>query len=154
MFTMRTMTAADRATWARMRAALWPDDTLEGHARALDEMLAAVNPKGYWAFGFIAETADGIPAGFAEVAIRNYANGCESQPVPFLEGIWVEPLFRRQGAGAQLMAHVETFLTARGFREIGSDAFIDNDASHAAHRAWGFAETERIVYFRKALGEQ
>ena len=40
---------------------------------------------------------------------------------------------------------------ARGFREIGSDALLDNEASHAAHRDWGFSETERVVYFRKAL---
>jgi aminoglycoside 6'-N-acetyltransferase I len=71
--------------------------------------------------------------------------------VPFLEGIWVEPRFTRQGLGAQLMAHIEAFLAARGFREIGSDALIDNRVSHAAHLEWGFAETERVVYFRKAL---
>ena len=40
---------------------------------------------------------------------------------------------------------------ARGFREIGSDALLDNRASHAAHAGWGFAETERVVYFRKVL---
>lgn len=27
-----------------------------------------------------------------------------------------------------------------------------NQASQAAHRAWGFSETERVVYFRKTLG--
>jgi len=41
---------------------------------------------------------------------------------------------------------------ARGFAEIGSDADIANSASHAAHRGWGFVETERVVYFRKVLG--
>jgi aminoglycoside 6'-N-acetyltransferase I len=43
------------------------------------------------------------------------------------------------------------FLASRGYRELGSDALIDNSASHAAHRGWGFAETERVVYFRKSL---
>src|SRR5262245_30509124 len=103
------------------------------------------------AWSFIAETTDGEPAGFAEVALRPYANGCDTRPVPFLEGIWVEPRFRRQGLGAQLIAHIETLLAARGFREIGSDALIDNRVSHAAHRGWGFSEIERVVYFRKVL---
>jgi len=71
--------------------------------------------------------------------------------VPFLEGIWVEPELRRRGVGRALVDHVEAFVRARGFREIGSDALLGNRASHAAHAAWGFSETERVVYFRKGL---
>ena len=37
------------------------------------------------------------PVGFAEISIRDYANGCRAQPVPFLEGIWVIKPYRRQG---------------------------------------------------------
>jgi aminoglycoside 6'-N-acetyltransferase I len=92
-----------------------------------------------------------MTAGFAELAIRKYANGCETRPVPFVEGIWVKPQFRRQGVGARLIGHVEAFVMARGFREIGSDTLIDNRTSQAAHLAWGFFETERVVYFRKVL---
>ena len=128
-----------------MRAALWPEETPQGHAEWTATILAAGD---YWAF--IAE-ADGAPAGFAEVAVRKYANGCESAPVPFLEGIWVEPQFRRQGVGRRLIIHVEEFLTSRGFRELGSDTQLENLESQAAHVGWGFAETERVVYFRKPL---
>jgi aminoglycoside 6'-N-acetyltransferase I len=145
-FRIREMEARDRAAWAKMRAALWPDASEQLHAAEIETFL--VGPD---AWSFIAETAEGEPTGFAEVALRPYANGCESRPVPFLEGFWIEPPFRRQGLGAQLIAYVETLLAARGFREIGSDALIDNGVSHAAHLAWGFSETERVVYFRKAL---
>jgi aminoglycoside 6'-N-acetyltransferase I len=147
-FSIRELTSADRAAWARMRAALWPGESLESLAEAIDDILADAG-----AWGFVAEAAGGTPAGFAEVALRKYANGCESRPVPFLEGIWVAPAFRRQGVGAQLIAHVERFLCARGYREIGSDAELHNVSSHAAHRSWGFSETERVVYFRKALAD-
>ncbi len=34
---------------------------------------------------------------------------------------------------------------------MGSDTEIENGASQAAHSAWGFCETERVVYFRKLL---
>jgi aminoglycoside 6'-N-acetyltransferase I len=145
-FLIREMEARDCAAWAKMRAALWPDATVQLHAAEIETFLAGPD-----AWSFIAETAEGAPAGFAEVALRPYANGCETRPVPFLEGIWVEPRFRRQRLGAQLMAHIEAFLAARGFREIGSDALIDNCVSHTAHSAWGFCETERVVYFRKSL---
>jgi aminoglycoside 6'-N-acetyltransferase I len=72
--------------------------------------------------------------------------------VPFLEGIFVREEFRRRAIGARLVAYAEQFTVARGFTEIGSDAEIANLASHAAHRSWGFGETERVVYFRKVLG--
>jgi aminoglycoside 6'-N-acetyltransferase I len=32
-----------------------------------------------------------------------------------------------------------------------AEALIDNHESHALHRALGFAETERVVFFRRAL---
>jgi aminoglycoside 6'-N-acetyltransferase I len=143
---IRQMHAADRAIWADMRAALWPDDTRKERVAAVDELLAS---GGNW--GLLAETTDGDAVGFAEVAVRPYANGCDTRPVAFLEGIWVKPGFRRRGVGALLIAYAEALVSARGFRELGSDTPIDNRDSQAAHRAWGFAETEKVVYFRKVL---
>jgi aminoglycoside 6'-N-acetyltransferase I len=143
---VRPMHAGDRGVWAPMRAALWPQESAAAHAKAIDELLAEAE-----AWGFIAETPGGGAAGFTEIAIRKYANGCDSAPVAFLEGVWVEPQYRRRGIGARLIAHAGEFVIARGFRELGSDTPIDNAASLAAHLVWGFSETERVVYFRKLL---
>jgi aminoglycoside 6'-N-acetyltransferase I len=143
---IREARAADRAVWAAMRAALWPEEDAEAHAHGIDALLARGD-----AWSFIAES-EGDAVGFAEVAIRPYANGCDSAPVAFLEGIWVAERVWRRGIGAQLIAHIEVFLLTRGFRELGSDTPLDNLASQDAHRRWGFAETERVVYFRKPLG--
>ncbi len=145
-FLVRQMTDADAGIWAGMRAALWPHETREWHAADIAEKLR--DPE-FWAF--IAGTAAGEPAGFAELSLRKYANGCDSSPVPFLEGIWTAPQFRRLGVGARLAGHIEAFVSARGFTEIGSDAWIENSISHAAHASWGFSETERVVCFRKVL---
>ena len=144
---VREMRAEDRATWASMRASLWPDEDRNILAQEIDGFLGSSD-----AWGFVAETADDAPVGFAELAIRRYANGCETQPVPFLDGIWVKDEFRRQGIGARLIGYLEAFLVVRGYRELGSDALIDNPISHESHRGWGFSETERVVYFRKSLG--
>jgi len=141
------MTATDRATWIRLRAALWPNEATEVHGKDVEAMLGSET-----VFGFVVETEDGAAIGFAEITLRPFANGCDSRPVPFLEGIWVEPPFRRQGIGALLVEHVEAFVAGRGFCEIGSDALIENHVSHAAHRRWGFSETERVVHFRKLIG--
>ena len=144
---VRQMGPDDRGTWIRLRAALWPDEASAVHGKDVDALL-----RGDTGFGFVAEAEDGAAVGFAEISIRPFANGCDSRPVPFLEGIWVDPPFRRQGIGTRLVRHVETFVAARGFSEIGSDALIENHVSHAAHRRWGFAETERVVHFRKLIG--
>jgi aminoglycoside 6'-N-acetyltransferase I len=144
--TIRQMTDADLAAWAEMRCALWPEDSEAAHRAAIAKLLGRGN-----AWGLVAETEAGTAVGFAEVALRPYANGCESEPVPFLEGIWVREAFRRRGVAARLLAHIERFLALHGYREIGSDTPLDNVSSQAAHRAWGFSETERVVYFRKVI---
>lgn len=144
--TIRQMGAADLPVWAQLRVELWPDDSLGNHQSEIEFFLGRGN---FW--GLLAELPDHSAVGFAEVAIREYANGCVSRPVAFLEGIWVRPKFRRHRIGAGLLAAAETILIAHGFSELGSDAGIENRESHAAHTGWGFAETERVVYFRKVL---
>lgn len=145
-FSFREMMAADAPAWSAMRKALWPLTTEAGNAKDIADILAADD---MW--GFIACDETGTPAAFAEVSLRRYANGCEETPVAFLEGIWTVPAFRRRGLGEQMIAYLGAFLKAKGFNELCSDALIDNTASHKAHRSWGFAETERVVYFRKPL---
>jgi aminoglycoside 6'-N-acetyltransferase I len=64
-----------------------------------------------------------------------------------LGGASIAPAARRR---ATYCAY-RSILTVRGFRELGSDSLIENQAAHEAHARWGFSETERVVYFRKPL---
>ena len=144
--TIRIMERSDRETWAALRAALWPEDTAEQHLEEIEEIADAED-----AWAFLAQDQDGRPAGFAELSIRKFANGCTERPVAFLEGIWTEPGHRRTGVGAALLGHIEAFLKARGFTELCSDVLADNTVSREAHGRWGFTETETVVYFRKPL---
>ena len=50
-----------------------------------------------------------------------------------------------------LIAGVTKWAKDQGVTELASDALLDNEASHAMHKALGFCETERVVYFRKGL---
>jgi aminoglycoside 6'-N-acetyltransferase I len=100
----------------------------------------------------IASSMEGKTAGFVEAALRmDYVNGCVSSPVVFLEGIYVEPWARRQGAARSLVEAVETWGRTQGCSEFASDALLENSDSHSMHRGLGFEETERVVYFRKSL---
>ena len=94
----------------------------------------------------------GRAVGLAEVALRaDYVNGTESSPVAFLEGLYVEPARRRSGIARALVREGARWARQRGCTEFASDALLDNAASHAVHRALGFEETERVVFFRRRL---
>jgi aminoglycoside 6'-N-acetyltransferase I len=131
-----------------LRRALWPDSPIaELKARIPD--MTAPQPR---YLVLIALSDGGAPIGFAEVALRgDYVNGCDTSPVAFLEGIYVDPEHRQQGVARALVAAARDWARARGLAEFASDALIDNHASHAFHKAVGFAEAERVVYFHMSL---
>jgi aminoglycoside 6'-N-acetyltransferase I len=93
----------------------------------------------------------GALAGFISLTVRPWANGCDSSPVPFVEGWYVAASSRRRGIGRALMAAAEGWARAEGFGELGSDVLLENTASLQAHRQVGFQPTERVQYFRKDL---
>lgn len=135
----------DLEAWLRLRCRLWPSASPEEHR---DELVELRSNKDFYCL--IAEL-DGLTIGFLEAFVRPFANGCKSRPVPFLEGIWIEPEFRKKGVSRQLLSEFEKWAISNGFNEIGSDVEIDNQSSLSAHQAWGYQETERVVYFRKKL---
>ena len=72
--------------------ALWPDES-DSHGREIAAFFRG--DTSILAEAFVAED-DGRLLGFAEVSIRPYAEGCESNRVAFLEGWYVEPFADRK----------------------------------------------------------
>jgi aminoglycoside 6'-N-acetyltransferase I len=134
--------------WVALRHALWPEEPeqeLRSEAQAL-----LWDQRDFIAL--LVRLPDGTAAGFAEAALRHdHVNGCATSPVAFLEGIYVQPKHRRKGLARLLCRAVEDWAKRIGCREFASDALIDNTSSHSMHRALGFEETERVVYYRKTL---
>ncbi|MGI4842825.1 MAG: aminoglycoside 6'-N-acetyltransferase [Janthinobacterium lividum] len=140
-------TSIEQAGWLQLRMALWPAQRTD-HLQEMQELCA--QPARY--AQFLAYSSLGEPQGLVEVALRgDYVNGTDSSPVGFLEGLYVDPAFRRQGIAAMLVQTAEQWVKEQGCTEMASDALLENTASHAMHRALGFKETERVVYFRKLL---
>jgi aminoglycoside 6'-N-acetyltransferase I len=139
----------DRDDWVRMRCALWPEDDAAGHGAEADAFFAGklAEPLAV----LIAVDAAGSAVGFAELSIRHYAEGCETNRVGYLEGWYVRPEARRQGIGRALVAAAERWASTQGCTEFGSDALLENDVSAAAHLALGFEEVVRIRCFKKVL---
>ncbi|HEL5053692.1 aminoglycoside 6'-N-acetyltransferase [Stenotrophomonas sp. TWI143] len=143
--TIRQATPADAAAWSQLRVGLWPDadDPLEELAQSLADPEGAV---------FLACAADGEAVGFAEVRLRHdYVNGTGSSPVGFLEGWYVTPQWQGRAVGRALLAEVQAWTRDAGCSELASDSRLEDVEAHAAHRACGFVETERVVYFRMPL---
>jgi aminoglycoside 6'-N-acetyltransferase I len=53
--------------------------------------------------------------------------------------------------GRALLEAAENWSRERGYTEMGSDALIDNEVSHAAHLRSGYEIVDRVVNFRKDL---
>ena len=145
---IRRASERDLDAWADLRAALWPDVSVEDHRTEAKDALN--QPDGLVAH--VAETPDGVIAGFIEAALRHdYVNGCDTSPVAFVEGLYVRPEHRKADVARRLCAAVADWGRAQGCTELASDADADNLEAHAFHQAIGFEETERVVYFRMTL---
>ncbi|EGP56311.1 aminoglycoside N6'-acetyltransferase [Agrobacterium tumefaciens F2] len=144
-FVIKAADAASLDDWSLLRHRLWPDASPAEHSEELQDL--SDNEA-----GFIAYNLAGVAIGFADVSLRqDYVNGCDTSPVAFLEGVYVEGDFRGQGVAAALIAAVTRWAVGKGVSELASDADIANVDSHRMHAALGFEETERVVYFRKLV---
>lgn len=143
---LRIYQPADQAEWLRMRMVLFPGHSADEQLIDMAEWLGRADTG-----VLVAARPGGGLAGFAEVGERNYADGCDTAPVAYLEGWFVDPDLRRQGIGTALVRAVEAWALGRGYRELASDALLENVTSQNAHLASGFAEVERSVKYRKSL---
>jgi aminoglycoside 6'-N-acetyltransferase I len=60
---------------------------------------------------------------------------------------------RRQGIARAVVDSVVEWALASGCVELASDSLLENCMAHAAHRALGFEDTERVVYCLRTLSD-
>ncbi len=139
----------DRPGWIRLRAELWPDLSLEGHV----EEVRRLEEQGGLSAVWVAESDDNELVGFLELGLRSTAAGCLSSPVPYVEGWYVRDFLRGQGVGRSLMELAELWARKHHYPEIASDSAWDNDLAETAHSDAGFIPVERVICWRKVLGD-
>ena len=143
---IREIVESDQGEWVRMRDALWPGSLSDHDTEARQYFEKRFRTPVI----FVAEV-DGRLVGFLELDDRKYAAGCQSSPVPFIEGWYVEPALQGRGIGRALIEAAEAHARAAGHHEMASDADLENADGIAAHRALGYEEVERVVCFRRSL---
>lgn len=144
--TIRRATRADKSEWLRIRLLLWPYGTAKGFSSDMDSALAdPLTPV------FVIARPGGGLGGFLEAGMRKYAEGCESSPVGYIEGWYVDEDLRGQGLGKALVRAAEEWARSLGLTEMASDTWLENEISIQAHLKMGYEEAERLVHFVKRL---
>lgn len=145
-YRIRRASTNDRSEWLRMRTILFQPADPAGLATELDSML--LNPL---TPVFVAERQSGGLCGLLEAGTRPYADGCDSSPVGYIEGWYVDPDVRGEGIGRALVTAAEAWAREQGLREMASDTAISNEAGLKAHLALGYREIERVIHLAKEL---
>lgn len=144
---IRKLLPHDFEPWLNLRRRLWPDMTAEDLKAEQEGIL--FDPRRNRVL--VSEDNSGALVGFVEVSLRDWADGCTTHPVGYIEGWYVEPQFRRSGVGRALICAAEQWALEYGCTELGSDAELANELSHRAHAGVGFTEVVRVVLFSKKI---
>ena len=139
----------DNAEWKRMRDVLWPGLTPMTHEADMAEFHRDATTQA----AFVVDRENGLLGGFLEAGTRRSADGCETSPVGYIEGWYVDPDLRQAGWGRGAVMAAEAWARSCGYAEIASDCLLDNEVSRKAHIALGYEETERLIHFRKSLAD-
>lgn len=146
MTVIRRAQPADKTEWLRMRLTLWPDQIAGEALVEMDRFLAdPLTPI------FVAVRENGKLSGFLEGGLRKYADGCDTSPVGYIEGWFVDEDLRKQGVGRNLVHALEDWARGQGCTEMASDTWLNNEISIQAHFNLGYEESERLIHFRKSL---
>jgi aminoglycoside 6'-N-acetyltransferase I len=143
---IRRATRADFPAWLRMRTLLWTEFALEQFEPEMNCILADQAQA-----AFLAVCPDGTLCGFLEASVREFAEGCETSPVGYIEGWYVDESLRGNGVGTLLMHAAEDWARSFGLTEMASDTWLDNLTSIQVHLKMGYEEIERLVHFAKQL---
>ena len=143
--TLRRVMQEDKAEWFRMRKGIWPDAPDNYMTFDMDRLLADDN------YFVIFACDGGRPIGLTEAQIRDHAEGCETSPVGYLEGWFVQEEYRGKRIAGLMTQAAENWMREKGCTEVASDTSLDNEPSIRAHVNMGYHEVERLVHFVKRL---
>jgi aminoglycoside 6'-N-acetyltransferase I len=133
--------------WLGLALKLWPDNSAEEMRVTLTEIFESPREA-----GFLVKNEAGRAIGFIDLSLRyEYIAGASRSPVAYVEGIYVEEDYQKQGVGKALIHFAEQWALEQGCIELASDALLDNAVSHAFHQRMGFQEVERVVAYIKPI---
>jgi len=143
---IRRARLADAAAAAKLAVQMWISHDVLDMTQEFEALIAQEECAVFLA------VEEGAAVGFAQCQLRHdYVEGTQSSPVGYLEGMYVQPAYRRKGTARQLLTACEGWAREMGCSEFASDCELDNEGSLAMHLALGFKETNRVICFTKQL---
>jgi len=143
---IRRAEVTDAAAAAKLAVKMWTSHAAEELAQEFETLIRSPECAVFLAL------ENGEAIGFAQCQLRHdYVEGTQSSPVGYLEGIYVEPAYRKRGAAKALLAACEDWAREMGCAEFASDCELDNKQSLAFHLSLGFEEMNRVICFAKRL---
>ncbi len=148
---IKTVTKEDSLTVAKLTIQMWEDNILEELAREFEELIAKDDAHIFLKY-VPDQSGNDRAVGFAQCQLRyDYVEGCDSSPVGYLEGIFIEDAYRGKGFAKELLGACQAWAKEKGCTEFASDCELDNEGSLKFHMAMGFEEANRIICFTKKL---
>ena len=142
-------TKEDVGVLAELALLMWPEQSRAALEAEFTDMMTKKTVV------FFLVLADKHPIGFAQCQLRyDYVEGTDSSPVGYLEGIFIQKAYRRQGYAKALLKECEGWALAQGCTEFASDCELINTDSQIFHQKMGFLEANRIVCYTKKLEQK
>lgn len=144
--TIRQAKKEDIKTVAKLAGMMWDHHELEELEEEFSEVIGGAE-------SVVFLISEGMKAiGFAQCQLRHdYVEGTSSSPVGYLEGIFIQQGYRKNGYAYELLQCCEQWAREQGCVEFASDCELSNDTSLHFHLAVGFQEANRIICFTKKL---
>jgi aminoglycoside 6'-N-acetyltransferase I len=99
-----------------MRLTLW-GGAAEEHTQDIATYFASLQE----GVTLVVERPAGGLCGFIEVSLRNYAEGCKTSPVAYIEGWYVDEDIRRRTLGSRIVQTAEAWARHQGLKEMARD---------------------------------
>ncbi len=143
---IKSATKSEARILAELAIQIWDDNTVMELEKEFADLTQSDK-----AVCFI-KYVENIAVGFAQCQIRtDYVEGTETSPVGYLEGIFIVETYRHNGYAKELLKECEKWAKDKKCSEFASDCELDNIDSLRFHMAMGFAETNRIICFKKNI---
>ncbi len=143
---IRKATSGDARTVAGLAIKMWKSHTIEELTEEFSDYISQGNCVAVLAM------LDDCAIGFAQCGLRHdYVEGTDTSPVGYLEGIFVEEDYRKNGLAEDMLDACQKWAKEQGCTEFASDCELVNEDSLKFHLKMGFEEANRIICFKKKL---
>ncbi len=143
---IKRATIEDAKTVAGLAIKMWKSHTVEELTEEFREYICKGNCE------VILAILDDCAVGFAQCGLRNdYVEGTDTSPVGYLEGIFVEEHYRKNGLAKEMLDACQKWAKEQHCTEFASDCELVNEDSRKFHLKMGFEEANRIICFTKKL---